>query len=228
MQDPSPHAPSDRRSLILFGIGGHGKVVFDAALSAGMHFDLMVDDEPPLQEFHGTPVVKSSEVPWNQVAEFGFIVAIGNIAARVRVWQSLLGKGGQPVNVIHRAAVVSPHARLGRGNFIAAGAVVGIDAVIEDNCILNTGATVDHDCHIGSHTHLCPGVHLAGGVRVGSGALLGIGVSVVPGITIGEGSTIGAGSTVVRSIPNHVIAYGAPARVKRHSPPESIICKRRS
>lgn len=198
--------------LVLFGAGGHGKVVIDAASTAGLQFDWLVDDEPRIQELHGIPVIKTDKVPWGQWEAFDFIVAIGDNKLRAKAWHALLEKGGLPINVIHRAAVISTHARIGQGNFIAAGVIVGVDSIIEDNCILNTGAAVDHDCKIGSHVHLAPGVHLSGGVEIGPGTLLGVGVSVIPRVIIGEWSIVGAGSTVLRSLPNHVTAYGTPAK----------------
>ena len=34
-------------------------------------------------------------------------------------------------------------------------------AEIRENCIINTGAVVEHDCLIGKHVHLSSGVTLA-------------------------------------------------------------------
>ena len=39
------------------------------------------------------------------------------------------------------------------------------------NVIINTGATVDHDCRIEDAVHIAPGCHLCGGVSVGAGQL---------------------------------------------------------
>jgi putative colanic acid biosynthesis acetyltransferase WcaF len=40
-------------------------------------------------------------------------------------------------------------------------------------------------------------------------------VFIAPGVTIGRGTVVGARSTVFRSIPPDVVAYGAPAEVRR-------------
>ena len=79
--------------------------------------------------------------------------------------------------------------------------------------IVNTGATIDHDCRIGDFAHLCPGVHLAGEVQVGEGCLLGMGTSVIPGRSIGSQTVVGAGAAVVTDLPEAVTAVGVPARI---------------
>jgi acetyltransferase-like isoleucine patch superfamily enzyme len=87
--------------------------------------------------------------------------------------------------------------------------------VIGDDCIVNTSASVDHDCVVGDHVHLCPGVHLAGAVNVGSGTMIGTGAVILPVIQIGKGCVVGAGAVVNRDLPDGVIAFGVPARVQR-------------
>ena len=47
-----------------------------------------------------------------------------------------------------------------------AGVVIQSGSVIGDNVIVNTNASVDHDCRIGQHVHLAPGVVVCGNVCV--------------------------------------------------------------
>ncbi|MBE6125329.1 MAG: sugar O-acetyltransferase [Erysipelotrichaceae bacterium] len=44
---------------------------------------------------------------------------------------------------------------------------------------------------------------------------IGAGVIIMPGIHIGKNSVIGAGSIVTRDIPENVVAFGNPCRVRR-------------
>ena len=60
------------------------------------------------------------------------------------------------------------------------------DARIGAACIINTGATIDHDCVIGEGVHICPGAHLAGDVRVGDRSWIGIAATIRQGITVGR------------------------------------------
>ena len=55
------------------------------------------------------------------------------------------------------------------------------------------------------------------GVRIGDRVWLGENVCVLPGVSIGDGTIVGAGGIVTRSLPDNVIAVGAPAQpIKRY------------
>jgi acetyltransferase-like isoleucine patch superfamily enzyme len=84
--------------------------------------------------------------------------------------------------------------------------------VIGANVIINTGATVDHDCSIGDGSHIAPGCHLCGGVVIGTRSLLGAGTTVIPGVRIGNNVVIGAGSTVTMNVADNARLAGSPAR----------------
>ncbi len=86
-------------------------------------------------------------------------------------------------------------------------------ARIGSHCIVNTLASIDHDCIIEDYVHLSPGVHLAGDCRIGSHAHIGIGASVLPGCSIGPKSVIGGGAAVTCDIPGDSVAVGIPAKV---------------
>ena len=201
--------------FIIFGAGGHGKVVADAARAAGIVVAWAVDDRAGICDLVGCPVIDTQHLEWRKLDRFRFLVAVGDNAARARIVQQLWAKGGRPLSVVHPSAVIAPSVRLGTGTLVCAGAVLNPDVEIGENVIVNTCASVDHDCVVGANVHMCPGVRLAGGVVIGSGSMLGLGVVVLPGVTIGEGCVVGAGSVVNRSLPPHIVAYGNPARVRR-------------
>jgi len=52
-------------------------------------------------------------------------------------------------------------------------------------------------------------------VTIGDHVMLGSGAMVLSGVEIGSHSVVGAGSVVTRSLPDHVLAAGAPAKVIR-------------
>jgi sugar O-acyltransferase (sialic acid O-acetyltransferase NeuD family) len=90
---------------------------------------------------------------------------------------------------------------------------VQADTKIGEHTIVNTGASIDHDCAIGSFCHIAPQVTLCGEVSVGDGTIVGSGTTVVPGITIGKWCKIGAGSVVTKNIPDFGVSVGNPARI---------------
>ena len=70
-------------------------------------------------------------------------------------------------------AIVSRAAVLGAGGVqLIAGAVVNAATSIGEGVIVNTNASVDHDCTIGDYVHIAPDVVLGGGVTVGAGAVV--------------------------------------------------------
>lgn len=196
--------------LIIWGAGGHGKVVLDVAMASGEYEDIVfADDDPPAAgEFQGRPVV-GMPVDGGGV----FLVSIGDNRTRAACYKKASESGLLPATLIHPSAVVSPSARIGAGTVVMPRVVVNAEARIGEDCILNSGVVVEHDCVVGDHVHLSPGVVLGGGVRVGAFAQLGIGVIALPGAEIGEGAVVGAGAVVLKTVAPGVTVVGVPARV---------------
>lgn len=208
-------------SVLILGAGGHAKVVADILHCHAIPILGFLDDNPALWRTQplGIPVLGPID-SYPEYAPTGLLLGIGANRARHAI-VTRLGSGADHlwINAIHPTAAIAAHVRLGRGVVVAAQAVINIDSTIGDHVILNTAATVDHDCRVEDFSHLAPGVHLAGDVAIGTGAMIGIGAVVLPGRRIGEWATIGAGATVVHDIPANVTAVGTPARVlpKRES-----------
>jgi acetyltransferase EpsM len=142
-----------------------------------------------------------------------FTVAVGDNRIRAQCFCRGLASGLSPTTLVHRTAVISPLANIGRGTVLMPGVIVNADAIIGENCIVNTGAIVEHDCQIFDHVHISPRVVLGGGVTVGAYAHIGIGAVVLPGAKVGEGSIVGAGAVVVREAPAHRTVVVVPAKI---------------
>ena len=207
----------------VIGNGGHAKVVIDTMELMGKYevIGVLSDDPASPSIVAGVPHVgpiTPEIVRQHQIRHV--VLAIGSNTTRERI-ASLLEGEVSFVTVCHPAATVSTSAVIGDGAFVAAGCVIQPCARIGELSIINTSASIDHDCFVGRLCHIAPGSHLAGNVRVGEGAFIGIGASVVPGVQIGEWAVVGAGSAVVSAIPAHVTAVGVPARVLAHDNQDS-------
>jgi len=203
--------------LVLWGAGGHGKVVLDVARAMGRFGTIsFIDDacERPGREFCDCQVFEASR--YLQLLKgkgcSQYLVSIGKNEMRAACFQRALEHGLLPVRLVHPSAVISESARLEDGTVVMARVVINAGAQIGKNCILNTAAVVEHDCRVGDHVHLSPGVLLGGGVTVHSFAHVGLGAIALPGAEIGEGAIVGAGAVVLGSVPSGTTVVGIPAR----------------
>jgi len=203
--------------LIVFGSGGHAKVVIDAAEKQGVKQILVADDAEKNwgAQLMGYRILGGREALLQLDTRPPAIVAIGDNTARVHIAAWLETNGFSLATVVHPSAQIGRGARIGRGSLLVAGSVVNSDAVIGASVIVNTGATVDHDCIIGDGVHLAPGVHLCGQVEIAAGSFLGTGTVVIPRVRIGANCVVGAGSTVLVDIPDGSLVAGVPARPLR-------------
>lgn len=197
-------------TLLIFGAGGHGRVVADAALAQGGWARVRITDRDPARA--GAEVLPGLRVEPVAEALAGSTVvhvAIGSAAAREREAKA----AGLPLaTVVHPRATVSPHAQVGQGCFIAAGAVVAPGAKLGPAVIVNHGAVVDHDVEVGGFTHVAPRVALGGNVRVGARVLVGAGASLLPGVRIADDVVVGAGAVVRGNLDTPGTWAGVPAR----------------
>lgn len=203
--------------LVVYGAGGHGKVVADAARSQGLEVLGFLDDDPSRvsRRVLGELAVLGDASWLAGRPSVRVALGIGDNEVRRGLTERLRAGGARLAAVTHRSAVVAPTAQVGAGVVVLACAVVNPDARVGEGAILNTGAIVEHDVQIGAYAHVSPNAALGGGASLGAGAHLGIGAQVSPLCSIGAQTIVGAGAVVVRDLPERVVAYGVPARVRR-------------
>jgi sugar O-acyltransferase (sialic acid O-acetyltransferase NeuD family) len=207
----------NQEQIIIFGAGGHSKVVIDVIEKQGIYnISKLLDEDPDLlnTEVYGYNVSNQlSETDKQQCKKY--IIAIGNNKVRLRIEENTREvefKLAQPI--IHPSVQLARGIKIGNGTVLLAGVIINSDTVIAENIIINTNVAIDHDCIIESGVHIAPGSTICGGVSIGKGTLIGAGSVIVPGVTIGEDVVIGAGSTVLGDIPDNVTAFGTPAEIK--------------
>lgn len=208
--------------VVVVGASGQTKIVVDALEQAGQYkvVGFLDSYKPKGTPWYGYRVLGTEEdLP--EVCErqgvIGGIIGIGDNAVRGRMAERMqqLVPQFRFINAIHPSVFIARGVKQGVGVLMMAGAVVNPDCVVGDHSTIDTGATLDHDSVIGRCVSLAPNVATGGGVTIGDYTAVSIGASVSHGRTIGAHSVIGAGAVVVRDIPDHVVAYGTPARVVR-------------
>ncbi len=200
------------KPLVIFGAGGHAKVLRDICSVAGRSVAGFLDNDAQ-GSVHGVSILGSEELLDDPqfVEKHDFILGIGQPAIRNRLAGYAKERGATWATLVHPSAVISQSVKIGEGSVVNSAAVINIDTRIGARCIVNTGAIIDHDCLLGDDVQICPGATIAGGVTCADGVFIGSGASVVPGISIGANSTVGAGSTVLANVPAGVKVFGSPA-----------------
>ncbi|HWF75004.1 MAG TPA: sugar O-acetyltransferase [Solirubrobacteraceae bacterium] len=138
---------------------------------------------------------------------------------RDRLLRELLGGAGEGV-------IIQPSFRCDYGTQITieAGTFVNYDCVMLDAAPIAIGAA----CQIATQVQLVTATHpidpeprrlgweLAAPITIGDNVWLGAGAIVCPGVSIGNDTVVGAGAVVTRDLPAGVVAFGSPAKVRRH------------
>lgn len=200
--------------IVVFGAGGHAKVVVDVVEHQGLYkIELVYDEDRNKPELFGYPIIHDLE----QVRRSGFrqgIVAIGHNWTR-----SVLSKLIQDtipdfrfITAVHPNASIGRNVRIGEGTVVMAGCCVNPDTVIGRHCIVNTHASLDHENLLQDFANVSPGVVTGGNVALDEFCFIGIGAQIIQKVTIGAHTIIGAGATVVKDIPEKVLAFGSPCR----------------
>jgi UDP-perosamine 4-acetyltransferase len=189
--------------LLILGVGGHARVVIEAALCSGENILglLDVDYKGQQEAILGVDVLGGVELlDCYDRKQIFVIVAIGDNVKREALFLILKEKGFKLATIIHPTAIVSSFVNIGKGVFINSGAIVNAGVVIGDNTIINTRVIVEHEVKIGEHSHLAPGVSIGGRTTIGKNSFIGIGSSIADYIKIGQDVVIGAGSVIVKDI----------------------------
>lgn len=212
-QEEKNKEDTPKSQLLIIGAGGHGKVVADVAMKM-KHWShiAFLDDNTTLHSVMNIPVIGTTEEVSKYIDQYDIFVAIGNNKTRETLTATLENAGATIPTLIHPSAIIGEQVSIHVGTVIMAGTVMNCCTHIGRGCIINTGATIDHDNEIEDYVHVSPGVHTAGKVKVGTRTWLGIGSIVKNNVSIQKDCLIGAGAVVVKDIQEEGTYIGVPAK----------------
>jgi sugar O-acyltransferase (sialic acid O-acetyltransferase NeuD family) len=207
--------------IICWGAKGQAKVLREFLPAMGFDLIACFDNSPSIESpFAEVPLIGgwSAFDAWRakHPGPIACVVTIGgeNGVERLNVQKRLAAAGLQPVSLSHPTAFVAANATIGIGSQVLAMSAVCVDVILGEACIINTRASVDHECTVGDAVHIGPGAILCGEVQVEDFAFVGAGATILPRVRIGRKSIIGAGAVVSRDVPSGSCVVGVPARVK--------------
>lgn len=186
--------------LVLLACGGHGRVVLDAALTAGLKVRGFVDIKAPADNVFGVPFLGGDDIleetdPSTTLLLNGFGFIKGKNLRKVQYdkWSSL---GFKFHGILHPSVILGRACSISSDSQLMAGSVLQTNVTVGANTVINTGVTLDHDVSIGDHCFISPGVTVCGGVSVADEVFVGAGAVLLPGTRVEAGTFIRAGSLV--------------------------------
>lgn len=206
--------------VAIIGAGGFAREVLWALREARAHGSevgfqpvAFVDRARRDDAFKGLPVITLDDV-----APGTFLLCgIGGMTEiKERIVRDALARGHRfAPAVIAAGARVGPDVEIGAGSIVCAGSIVTCDVVIGAHVAVNLDCTIGHDARIGDFSTLSPGVHVSGNVDMGHAVYAGTGAVILEGLKLGARSILGAGAVATRDVPEHALAVGVPALVKK-------------
>lgn len=204
--------------IIVIGGGGHAKVLISVLRKLPAFKIIGYLDPKNTSEILGVACLGDDRM-WNEIKSRhpNCCAALGVGAATIdgrrrQLIENLEKHGFDLPSIVSPQAVVNEDVILGGAAMVFDGAVIQPGARIGRGVIINTRASVDHDCDIRDYVHLAPGAVLGGGVVVGENSFIGLGANVAPYRKIGERCLIGAGATVIGDCIAPGTYVGTPAR----------------
>jgi acetyltransferase EpsM len=215
------------KRILILGGQGDGVVIASALQDLGafdrdiIPYGFLNDVEPPGTRIAELPVLDKIEnaKKFLDQPDIYFISAILKAKegyTRSQKIENLMIPLERYYTLIHPHATVSKRAKVGNGTFVGPHANIMPNAIIGNHCSFRAGANVGHDCILGNYCYMGPNSNVSGYAKLGNGVHIGPNASVLDGVEIGAYSVIGMGSVVLKNIPDFVITFGNPAKVKAH------------
>lgn len=194
------------KPIIVIGAGGHAKVVIDTLEQCGMNVLGAVDTDVAR---HGTfiigvPVLGGDKIIATHKPEkillANGIGSTSDMTLRKQIFERFKKQNYSFTTLIHPSAIIADDVVFGEGSQVMAGVVLQPGIRIGVNCIINTRASVDHDCQLGDHVHIAPGAVLSGGITIENSVHVGTGASIIQNVHIKSDHLIKAGHVVTSDV----------------------------
>jgi sugar O-acyltransferase (sialic acid O-acetyltransferase NeuD family) len=211
-----------KKNIVLFGGGNHLQYSLDIIERENKYNIIGVIDSirPIGTELFGYRIIGRQEDIIGLIEAYNIdcgIITIGDNWIRHLIYNDIISRVSsfEFVNAIHPSVIIGNNVTMGVGIIAMAGCIFNPGAIVENFTFFATGAQIEHDCYIGEYASVSAGSVLGGHVKIGKFSAITLNVTIVDRLSIGENTVIGAASLVTKSMPDNVLAYGAPAKIIR-------------
>ncbi|MDB5227218.1 MAG: acetyltransferase [Bacteroidota bacterium] len=201
--------------VFIFGAGAQGRVALDILRQSKHKGDIFFIDEDTTKKgniINDCEVVGNIDYVKENFSKANVHVALGRPETRKLITEKCIEAGFVLQNIIHPSSVIMPSAKIGKGLFIGANAIINTDVTVFDHVIINNGVIIEHDAVIESYCTISPGACIGGRSHIRESSFIGSGAIVLARTTIGKHAIIGMGAVVNREVDDFTLAYGVPAR----------------
>ncbi|WP_445772534.1 acetyltransferase [Shewanella sp.] len=208
------------KPLVIIGGGGHAATLLEILLQQEREIIAVVSPEitAGMELFKGIKHFKNDnailDFSPDEVELVNGIGAMPYSSLRTKIHTEFNSKLYEFATVIANSAYVSAYATIAQGVQILPNATICIGSKIGFGSIVNTSASIDHDCEIEAFCHIAPGVVMSGQVHVKESVHIGTGAKIINGIQIGKNTIIGVGANISKTLPDSSIVYGARPYIK--------------
>ena len=204
--------------LIIIGAGGLGREIYNLATQCGGYLvnfrikGFLDDNLLALDKFNVYPPILGRIEDYCIGENDVFTCSFGNVKSKKHTIESLKGRGGKFISLIHPTAIINFTAILGVGCIVFPFAQVGSAAVVGDYVLIQSYAGVSHDVQIGDYTRIDVQVLCVGGVVIGNNVTVHSGAILNHKVVVEDNAVVGATSFVIRRVKQGSTVFGNPAK----------------
>ena len=204
------------KELVIIGAGSYGREIYNLALESQGYGDVFsikgfIDNLYDEVGYENYPPILGKVEDYSPQPDDVFVCAIMDVEVKRKYIDIVLEKGGNFINLIHKASRIWQNTTIGKGCIICDNVSISCDVTIGDFVTIQTMSVVGHDCEIGDYSHLNCFSFLGGKCKVGEMSTINTGAILLPGKKVGYHGLVGAGSVVLKSVKDGQTVFGYPA-----------------
>ena len=205
------------KNLIIIGAGGMGRTLYDIAReSIGFGEDFLIkgfidDNIKALDEFENYPPILGRISEYIPSENDVFTFSIGGDSRRKCI-ESLIERGAEFINIIHKTARIGSNVKLGVGNIIAAFTTLGADCKVGNYNMIQSYTVVGHDAEIGNFNRIDTHVTCVGGIKIKNETTIHTSAVINHKVVVEDKAKVGACSFVIRKVKEGQTLFGVPAK----------------